>query len=225
MASAAQILANQANSRLSTGPVSDESKAHVSQNRLVHGLTGDFQILPWEQPEQFQDFTDELTSEHTPQTPFEHRLVSSMIQHYWLMQRALTLQGHLLLEGNSLNDSDQKKLALLLRYQTTHERSYNRAIRDLQTLRKQKRQDEIGFESQKQKQELHEAKVRLINAQAAAQEIATAVRQTVEVPLPGNTRIPFTEIQDACAAAVRSLVEETLVRKTPVHETPKKQAA
>jgi hypothetical protein len=36
------------------------------------------------------------------------------------------------------------------------------------------------------------------------------VRLTVEAPLPGNTRIPFSDIKDACAAAVRSLAEDNL---------------
>jgi hypothetical protein len=67
-----------------------------------------------------------------------------------------------------------------------------------------------AFESQKRKQEAEEARARLTNARAAAVEIETQVRQTVEAPLPGNIRIPFSDLQYACAAAIRSLAEETV---------------
>ena len=45
MASAAQIVANRANAKLSTGPVTPEGKAKVATNRLSHGLTGRFFLL------------------------------------------------------------------------------------------------------------------------------------------------------------------------------------
>ena len=75
-------------------------------------------------------------------------------------------------------------------------------MKELKTIRKQ----QIGFESQ-------EAKTRLTNAKAEAQEIETEVHKTVEAPLPGNIRIKFSDIQDACAAAIRSLAEETIQKQ------------
>jgi hypothetical protein len=72
-----------------------------------------------------------------------------MIQHFWLMQRAITLQDQ------CLELEDDKRLGLFLRYQTTHERAYYKAMRELQNLRKEKRREEIGFESQKRQQEAH----------------------------------------------------------------------
>ena len=218
MASPAQIFANQANAQHSSGPITDEGKARVAQNRLTHGLAGTFSLMTWECPDQFQEFANEIRTENNPQTSEENRLVASMIQHYWLMQRALTLQG-MLLEKDPLDDNNQKKIALYMRYQTTNERSYYKARKELQTLRKQKRTEEIGFESQKRKaaeaeaaevrkQEAHAARVRLTNARAEDAEIENEVRLTVEAPLPGNTRIAFADIQNACAAAVRALAEE-----------------
>jgi hypothetical protein len=132
----------------------------------------------------------------------------------------------MLLEKDPLDDNNSKKIALYMRYQTTNERSYYKARKELQTLRKQKRAEEIGFESQKRKaaqaeaaearkqaeeirkQEAHAARVRLTNARAEDAEIENEVRLTVEAPLPGNTRIAFADIQNACAAAVRALAEE-----------------
>jgi len=199
MSSAAQVLANQANAQHSTGPTSEEGKARVAENRTTHGLAGSqFRLLSWECPDQFREFAATTRADYNPQTPEEERLVHSIIQHYWLMQRSLTLQDALLYQDN-LSDADQKRLSLLMRYQTTNERAYYKAMKELKTIRKQ----QIGFESQK-------AKTRLTNAKAEAQEIDTEVHKTVEAPLPGNIRINFSDIQDACAAAIRALAEEMM---------------
>jgi hypothetical protein len=197
MSSAAQVLANQANAQHSTGPVTEEGKSRVAENRVTHGLAGsEFRLLPWESPDQFAEFAASTRAEYNPQTREEDRLVHSIIQHYWLMQRALTLQDALLCQ-DSLCDADQKRISLLMRYQTTNERSYYKAMKELKTIRKQ----QIGFESQN-------AKTRLTNAKAEALEIETEINTTVQAPLPGNIRIPFADIQNACAAAIRSLAEE-----------------
>ncbi len=89
MSSAAQVLANQANAQLSTGPVTEEGKARVAENRLTHGLAGsEFRLLAWESPEQFTAFAETTKAEYNPETREEDRLVRSIIQHYWLMQAA-----------------------------------------------------------------------------------------------------------------------------------------
>jgi hypothetical protein len=199
MSSAAQTLANQANAQHSTGPVTEEGKSRVAENRITHGLAGSqFRLLSWESPEQFSEFAATTKAEYNPQTREEDRLVHAIIQHYWLMQRALTLQDAILCQ-DTMTDTDQKRISLLIRYQTTNERSYYKAMKELKTIRKQ----QIGFESQN-------AKTRLTNAKAEALEVETDIHKTVEAPLPGNIRIPFADIQDACAAAIRTLAEETL---------------
>jgi hypothetical protein len=85
-------------------------------------------------------------------------------------------------------------------------------MRELQTLRKEKRRVEIGFESQKQKQaeelrknELNEARVRLTNARAAESEIETEVRATMEAPIPGHARIPFADMVNAFRVTLQNL--------------------
>jgi hypothetical protein len=46
----------------------------------------------------------------------------------------------------------RKHFALYLRYQTTHERAFYKALTELQKLREQRRKEQIGFESQKRAQ-------------------------------------------------------------------------
>ncbi len=202
--SEAQLAANRANAQLSTGPTSAAGKEISSQNRITHGLSGTFRLLGWEDPDQFQDLAKSLYNEHQPNTDSERRLVDSMVQHFWLMQRALTLQDQLLTQP----ELDHKTFSLYLRYQTTNERAYYRAKREFETGRKEQARQKNGFESQKRQQEAHEAKIRLTNARAENAEIENLVRSTLEVPLPGNVRIPFEDLTAAFRLTLQNLNKE-----------------
>jgi hypothetical protein len=202
--SEAQLAANRANAQLSTGPTSPEGREIVSQNRTTHGLSGKFRLLGWEDAEQFKELVTSLYDEHKPATDSERRLVDSMTQHFWLMQRALTLQDHLLTQP----ELDQKTFGLYLRYQTTNERAYYRAKREFATQRKEQARQQNGFESQKRQQEAHEAKTRLTNARAETAEIENEVRSTMEVPLPGNIRVPFEDLTAAFRITLQHLNKE-----------------
>src|SRR6185437_5135585 len=87
---------------------------------------------------------------HNPETPTETLLVESMVQHYWLQQRALRLQSLCFDDAGVCNA--EKQLGLYLRYQTTHERAFHKSLNTLLKLRAEKRKAEdskkIGFVSQ-----------------------------------------------------------------------------
>jgi hypothetical protein len=107
---------------------------------------------------------------------------------------------------------DEKQLNLFIRYEATHRRAYDKCLNNLLKLRKEKRQEQIGFESQKRqqaeevrRQEAHQAKMRLTHARAQQQEIDSDIRQTIEAPLPGNMRIPFDAMKEVFSTAVREL--------------------
>jgi hypothetical protein len=72
-----------------------------------------------------------------------------MAESEWLRARALRLQAQCV---ESIGGCGVQNLALYIRYQTTHERAFHRSLKELQTLRKERRNLEIGFESQKLKQ-------------------------------------------------------------------------
>jgi hypothetical protein len=209
--SAAQLHANRANAQLSTGPRTTEGRAIVSQNRRTHGLLGRFMLLSGESPANYEELVQSIYEEHNPQTDTEFRLANSVIQHYWLMQRAIRFQEELMFTGEGL-EVDSKKLALFLRYQATHERSYYRAQKELTNLQKERRKQENGFESQTRQQEAHEARVRLTHAKAQNLEIDTACRQAMEAPIPGNTKIGFEQLTHACSIAVQTLVSENYTK-------------
>lgn len=148
MSTEAQLAANRANSQLSTGPKTEDGKAASSKNNFRHGFTGAFAILPWEKQEDFNTLLDELRTEHQPSTITETLLLEKMAQSYWLSQRAIKLQQISCFHDETDASEREKKLALYLRYQTTHDRNFHKSLNDLLKLRAEKRKLEIGFESQ-----------------------------------------------------------------------------
>ena len=92
-----------------------------------------------------------------------------MAQRYWLMQRARRLQT-LCFDMDA--GAGEKKLALFLRYQTTHERAFYKSLNTLLKLRADKKKQEIGFVSQQEK---------LSRAREQAQHQAAAEKRREEL--------------------------------------------
>jgi hypothetical protein len=97
----AQLAANRANSQLSTGPVTPEGRAKSSLNALKHGLSGKTVLLPHEDAAQYQRELDDCLEMYQPATEEELRLVQSINDCVWRIDRVQRLQlavhykGHL----------------------------------------------------------------------------------------------------------------------------------
>jgi hypothetical protein len=198
MSSDAQIAANQVNAQLSTGPRTEEGKQISSRNNFRHGLASSQLLIAGEDPAEWQAMYDGFFQDHQPANTTEIALVTSLAQHHWFAQRAVRLQT----EAFTADGIDEKKLALYLRYQTTHERAFHKCLSDLLKLRAQMAKELIGFESQKQKQQLTEAKIRSLNAKSEATEMDTEIRTCIEAPLPGHERVPFEKLKSIFSAAI-----------------------
>ena len=136
---------NRENAQHSTGPRSSTGKVASSRNSLQHGLASGQIIMPGEDPSEFEALLNALIAEHQPSTPTEQLLVQEMAQSYWLTQRALRLQNCCFSDSGV----DEKRLALFLRYQTTHDRAFHKALNTLLKLQKERgRASKIGFVSQ-----------------------------------------------------------------------------
>jgi hypothetical protein len=175
MSSDAQIAANQINAQSSTGPRTEEGKRNSSQNNFRHGLASGQILIPGEDPAEFEELRSGFFQEHQPATTTEIALVNGMAQHHWFTQRAMRLQNE--------HITNHTKLALYLRYQTTHERAFHKCLSDLLKLRKQMAQELIGFESQKQKQALNEAKIRSLDARPVTRPDARSKGRTLTEPV------------------------------------------
>ena len=176
--SAAQFAANHANAQLSTGPTSAEGKAISSRNHTTHGLAAipcfNFKVLPGEDQTVYDSLLATYRREWNPDTATEHDLVTRLATHAWLRDRAIRLQDQILCSvGEQIAVEQRKDIALYLRYYNTHARAYSKALAEIQRLRNfqmnQRKSEailerraleaQIRFESQKQKAELHTAKL------------------------------------------------------------------
>jgi hypothetical protein len=160
MATQAQVHANQANSQKSTGPTSGPGREASSRNSYTLGLSktgGLFFFLPTELEEDFISLESKFISEHQPQTITESVLVRRMVESEWLRNRALRLQVKCHDRETGMI-RDEKQLALLLRYESMHERAFYKAVNELQKLRKEKKKEEIGFVSQTRAAAVHAMK-------------------------------------------------------------------
>src|ERR1700753_938527 len=88
MATQAQVKANRANSKKSTGPKTEEGKAQSCLNRLSHGFASSARFIEGEDPEQFVQLLEDLTVEYQPATPTEQILVEQMAHQHWIGLRA-----------------------------------------------------------------------------------------------------------------------------------------
>jgi hypothetical protein len=233
MSTNAQIAANQANSQHSTGPNTAEGKAASCLNNFRTGLTGSsFCVLPWENEEEYDTLHAALRASLEPSGPFERLLVEKMAQHQWLAQRALVLQDLCFQRDIPCCDDDdepasfgvaktqERQLALYLRYQTTHERAFHKYLDQLHKLRAEQRKKEIGFESQKaseadqtRKQEAHEARTRLAHAKAAHMELDTEIRSTIGARIPGDIEIPFDQLKDVLRVSLHEVARNMASKK------------
>jgi hypothetical protein len=203
MSTESQIEANRENAKLSTGPKSDAGKAAAALNNTRHGLAGAFRVLPTESQPDFEELLATLRDEHQPNTFTETALVETMAQHHWLRKRALNLESSCY-DPATGQIVDQKQLALLLRYQTTHERAFHKAMNDLLKLRAAKRKEQIGFESQQRKQERHKWDILLAEAKVDGQQLHDLNR----------------DIKDSERLRVWTKTQNALSGKSQAHQSP-----
>lgn len=101
MTSEAQMAANQANAQLSTGPTSTDGKARVSRNALKTGLTGHTVLLPTDDAEQYAALIESFRSDYNPKGDAETRLVQSIADTTWRLQRIPGLEAGIYAVGNA----------------------------------------------------------------------------------------------------------------------------
>ncbi len=134
MATAAQILANQANAQHSTGPKTEAGKATVSQNATRHGLTAkSFIILPGQEAE-FAEFSDNLRSEFLPEGHYQQFLFRQLLLSAWNIERCNQAEAALY-TGDATDplqvQANAAQLKLLVLYRGRAERSFSQTVKEL----------------------------------------------------------------------------------------------
>ena len=148
MASLRQIEANRLNARKSTGPRSVEGKAASRMNALQSGIDAQSQIIRGEDPAALESLAAEYLERFQPATPEERLYVDTLVRDDWQLRRlaradaqvweygfeaAVRLDEDAPL-GQVFNARSQVFTRLQRRIDAT-ERSYQRALRELERLR------------------------------------------------------------------------------------------
>ena len=131
----------------STGPRTESGKATSSRNALKHGLASGTILIPGEDPDEYDALLEALLDQYTPANITEELLVHAMAKHHWLKDRALRLQGSALAAAQP--GELPATFSVLLRYQTTNERAFHKALATLIAMQKESRATLEQFVSQK----------------------------------------------------------------------------
>jgi hypothetical protein len=146
------------NGAKSQGPVTSEGKARSAQNSLRHGLTSKALIIPGESREEYNALFAAHVERFQPADPVELPLVEAMADARWRLRRMANIESALLTNQMAysmaaedgayrlLQDDDQRlayvfdechrSLSLLNRYESSLNRSFDRALKQLQALQK-----------------------------------------------------------------------------------------
>lgn len=87
MASKAKIAANQRNAVLSTGPISEKGKGVSKLNALKGGIYAKTRILPFEDPNLYEEISGQVYDEMCPIGFFEETLTEEIINDCFLLSR------------------------------------------------------------------------------------------------------------------------------------------
>jgi hypothetical protein len=152
-----QTAANRLNAQKSTGPKTPEGRAAVRLNGVKHGLTAETIVLKGESEADFTNLLDSFEAEHDPVTPTEEALVVQLALATWRLRRLYhqeagfytsklktlaSIQKDLNLDdagrmGHAAGWSEST-LGLFNRQEGRLERTFYRALHELQRLRKER---------------------------------------------------------------------------------------
>ena len=108
MATPAQVSANRANARRSTGPRTPAGKARAAMNAVTHGAYARVVVLAREDREAFDALRDGFAEAFAPVGRYERALVERLSLVWWKIQRAVEAEALVL----TANGYDAARLAL-----------------------------------------------------------------------------------------------------------------
>jgi hypothetical protein len=149
-----RIAASRANGAKSLGPITPQGKENATAgHNLTHGMLAQTVVLASESRPRFIKLLDDLIAEHRPFTRSEFALVETMAVARWRQMRTWSIQKsgldrEIALQPSNNGDpsmaaaiafrnlsDNSNSLTLGLRYETTFERQFSRALRELTVLK------------------------------------------------------------------------------------------
>jgi hypothetical protein len=134
MSTPAQIAANQANAKLSTGPTSEAGRAKSSLNAVRTALTGRTVLLAEDDADRYEQHLNQYKKAYQPLGEREFELVQSLADTTWRLDRIPGLEEAIYFKGSiefaaEVSDLDPRARAAMLRMQTYL--AYERQLRNL----------------------------------------------------------------------------------------------
>ncbi len=139
--SSEKIAANRANARRSTGPITEEGKAHSSQNARVHGLCSrQLHIADEEEAAIFASLRGALSTELVPVGELELINFETILHSQWNLRRCRMNEATLLASvPDPFMDSETRAaLRTLAIYVSRHERARRNALQELKSLQNER---------------------------------------------------------------------------------------
>ncbi len=152
-----QTAANRLNAQKSTGPKTPEGRAAVRLNGVKHGLTAETIVLKGESQADFTNMLESFEAEHDPTTPTEEAFVVQLAPANWRLRRlyhqeagfyTCQLQSLTGMQKDlNLDDAgrmghaaawSESTLNMFNRQEGRLERTFYRALHELQRLRKER---------------------------------------------------------------------------------------
>lgn len=171
--SVAEVAANRRNALLSTGPRTAAGRKASSMNALRHGLTGQFNVMPHEDREVYDQFCRAFTESLGPATPAESQFAQSAAEDVWRLNRARAIENGIFaiatanIEGGLIKDdsaecpspdpiaharvfvADSHNFQLLTIYEQRIHRSLQKSMQQLATLQASRRALEAEQKAQR----------------------------------------------------------------------------
>lgn len=219
-ASENQIAANQANAQLSTGPVTTEGKSRVSKNALKTGLTGHTVLLPTDDAEQYAQLINSIRSEYNPKGDAETRLVQSIADTTWRLQRVPGLEAGIFAVGTAkladrhsdVKDEAQRRSMIECEVLLTYERQLRNLYLQESRLRRNLEKDRAALKTL-QDQRKADAGVQLT---AAARQLISAIKNGAGRnwdPQANGFEFSLAEIEQRAAAIEPATVNHHIANK------------
>lgn len=160
-----QLLANRRNAKKSTGPRTAAGRAACRLNALKHGLAAADVILPTPADQTaFAQLRAAFEQDYQPSTTTEQQTLHNLVAARWRFERAQKLESQFFNDKIDDYDSPHDAVALIFhddsqssntlakisRYETRFERTFYKAVKELQGIRDLRQVSAIGNGSVRQ---------------------------------------------------------------------------
>ena len=135
-------LIRERNALKSTGPRTSEGKAASSRNAIKHGLTARQVVIPGENQADFDALLQGMADDRKPVGELEIQILGEVAACVWRLARARAKEAEMLEKTALFDAAHEPGFERLLRYMSSIERQYNRAIVRLDRLQAERRAQE-----------------------------------------------------------------------------------